>query len=207
MTIDPPDLEAQLAKLNDFIRSSGDRAKSYIQRGMIQFKLARIDESIADFDRAEQLDPSVTPYLWQRGLSYYYAERFSEGAKQFEIDLSVNTQDVEETVWRYLCIARDRGTKAARKSLLPVKNDPRRVMGQIYDLFAGNCTPEAVLAAGDREGKRGQFYSHLYLGLYCEVAGDVPGAKTYILAAASQYPLDDYMWHLTRIHAQLRGWT
>ncbi|MDY7015990.1 MAG: hypothetical protein SVX43_20810, partial [Cyanobacteriota bacterium] len=79
-------LEEQLVRLNEFIRKSPNRARSYIQRGMLQFKLARINESIADFDRAEQLDPALTPYLWQRGLSYYYAQKFEEGAQQFEID-------------------------------------------------------------------------------------------------------------------------
>jgi hypothetical protein len=36
---------------------------------MMQFKLGRIAASIADFDRAEQLDSALTPYLWQRDLS------------------------------------------------------------------------------------------------------------------------------------------
>ncbi|MDD1417526.1 hypothetical protein MEN41_23965, partial [Dolichospermum sp. ST_con] len=84
--------------------------------------LVKITDSIQDFDHAEKLDFQITPYLWQRGLSYYYAERFAEGAKQFEIDLTVNAQDVEETVWRYLCIAKLSGVAEARNCLLPVKN-------------------------------------------------------------------------------------
>ncbi|MHC5830069.1 MAG: hypothetical protein ACYT04_82610, partial [Nostoc sp.] len=115
----------------------------------------------------------IKPYLWQRGLSYYYAERFAEGAEQFEIDLTVNTQDVEETVWRYLCIARSLGVEEAQKSLLTVKNDPRRVMQRVYDLYAGNCTPDDVLTVGQSEGIKGNFYSHLYLGLYYEAQNNL----------------------------------
>jgi len=111
-------LENQLKTWNDAIASRPEDSKAYIQRGMVNFKLARIAPSIQDFDRAEELDSSIMPYLWQRGLSYYYAERYAEGAKQFEVDLKVNSQDVEETVWRYLCIARSQGVTAAQNSLL-----------------------------------------------------------------------------------------
>ncbi|MGK7873184.1 MAG: hypothetical protein AB4426_07695 [Xenococcaceae cyanobacterium] len=199
-------LETELLRWNDIIHSQPNNPKAYVQRGMVNFKLARIDESIQDFDRAEKLASNITPYLWQRGLSYYYAERFEEGAKQFEIDLSVNPQDVEETVWRYLCIARLKGVTEARNSLLMVRNDPRRVMRSVYELYAGNCTIDDVLAAGKQEGRRGNFYSHLYIGLYYEVEEDVERSQEYILKAM-RYPLDDYMWYLACVHQRLRGWT
>ncbi len=111
-------LENELLRWNDAIASRPEDLRAYIQRGMVNFLLAIIAPSIQDFDRAEALDASITPYLWQRGLSYYYAERYAEGAKQFEVDLNLNSQDVEETVWRYLCIARSQGVTAAQNSLL-----------------------------------------------------------------------------------------
>jgi lipoprotein NlpI len=98
----------------------------YVQRGMTYFKMGCIAAAIADFDHAAQLNPALTPYLWQRGLAYYYAERFAEGAVQFERDLTVNGQDVEETVWRYLCQARLQGPHAAREALLSVITIPGR---------------------------------------------------------------------------------
>ena len=200
-------LEAQLKRWNEAIASRPEDPRAYIQRGMVNFKLARIDPSIQDFDRAEELDASITPYLWQRGLSYYYAERYPEGAQQFEVDLKVNSQDVEETVWRYLCIARSRGVTAAQNSLLVVRDDPRLVMRRVYDLYAGNCTINDVLAAGESSGKTGNFYSHLYLGLYWEAAGDEERSGHYILKAVTEYAIDDYMWHLAKVHQTLRGWT
>lgn len=199
-------LENELDRWNQIIGDRPNDPQAYVRRGMVNFKLAKIDESIADFDRAETLEPRLLPYLWQRGLSYYYAERFEEGAKQFEVDLTVNAQDVEETIWRYLCIARLKGVTEARNSLLVVRNDPRLVMRSIYELYAGNCSPNDVLAAGQKEGKRGNFYSHLYLGLYYEVESDQERACKYILKAVNEYPLDDYMWHLACVHQKLRGW-
>ncbi|MFB2877585.1 tetratricopeptide repeat protein [Floridanema aerugineum] len=198
-------LLAQLSSWNNVIRTNPQDAQAYIRRGMTNFKLANIAESIEDFDTAQKLEPSLTPYLWQRGLSYYYAEKFAEGANQFEIDLTVNSHDVEETVWRYLCIARFSGVYEARNTLLEVRNDPRKVMGCVYDLFAGNSTEEDVLIAGECEGKQGKFYSHLYLGLYYEAEEDVPKSQNYIVKAVG-YQLEDYMWYLACVHQKLRGW-
>ena len=196
----------ELSSWNNIIRSQPTDVKAYIRRGMVNFKLAKIEQSIEDFDTAEKLDSSVLPYLWQRGLSLYYAEEFEKGAEQFEIDLTVNSQDVEETVWRYLCMARLKGSMAARNSLLLVKNDPRPVMNCVYEMYAGKCTPEDVLAAGKKDGKRGNFYSHLYIGLYWEAESDDLQAQQYIVKAAQEYPLDDYMWYLAKVHQKLRGW-
>ena len=198
-------LLAQLSWWNNVIRTNPQDAKAFIRRGMTLFKLAKIAESIEDFDTAEKLEPTLTPYLWQRGLSYYYAEKFAEGANQFEIDLTVNSHDVEETVWRYLCIARFQGVNEAKNTLLEVRNDPRKVMRYIYDLFAGNCTAEDVLIAGESEGKQGRFYSHLYLGLYYEAEENVKKSQDYIVKAVS-YQLEDYMWDLAYVHQKLRGW-
>ncbi len=198
-------LENQLREWDAAIRSRPNEPKAYIQRGMVNFKLAKIAQSIQDFDTAEKLDTRLTPYLWQRGLSFYYAERFEEGAKQFEIDLTVNARDVEETVWRYLCIARQHGATEARNSLLAVKNDPRQVMRRVWELYAGNCAPEDVIAAGKIDGRRGLFYSHLYVGLYWEADSDMAGAREYITKAV-EWDLDDYMWYLARVHLVVRGW-
>jgi tetratricopeptide (TPR) repeat protein len=199
-------LENQLQECNNTINLQPSNVNAYVRRGMVHFKLGKITESIQDFDQAEKLDIQITPYLWQRGLSYYYAERFAEGAKQLEIDLTVNAQDVEETVWRYLCIARLSGVTEARNSLLPVKNDPRKIMKSVYDLFAGNCTTDDVLNVGKLGGLKGKFYSHLYLGLYYEAENNLELAQEYIVKAADEYKIDDYMWYLAVVHKQLRKW-
>ncbi len=199
-------LQKELDRYNKLILTHPNNSGAYVQRGMVKFKLAQINESIADFDTAEKLQPNLTPYLWQRGLSYYYAQRFTEGASQFEVDLTVNSQDVEETVWRYLCIARVQGSTEACKSLLTVKNDPRLVMRRVYDLYAENCSIEDVLSVGNLFDKRSKFYSHLYVGLYFEAANQPQEAQFYITKAADSYQIDDYRWYLARVHKILRGW-
>lgn len=200
------ELEQELAYWDNVLRTKPDTPIVFVRRGMTLFKLTRIAEAIADFDHAEQLDPNLTPYLWQRGLAYYYADRFEEGARQFEVDLQVNGRDVEETVWRYLCLAQLYGAASAQQTLLEVKNDPRAVMRQVYELFAGRCSSEVVLEVGDRQGTHGKFYSHLYVGLWREAAGETEQAKHHIGQAAQRYKVEDYMWNLAVVHQSVRGW-
>jgi len=199
-------LEQELQYWDGIVQANSRNPNAFVRRGMTQFKLGNIPASIQDFNQAEQLDARLTPYLWQRGLSYYYAQRFEEGASQFEIDLTVNGQDVEETVWRFLCIAQSQGVEAAIATLLPVRQDPRPFMRRVYDLYAGHCTIETLLAEAATEDERGKFYRHLYVGLYAEAHQDQVQAQEHLAIAAEQSPLDDYMWHLAIVHRQLRGW-
>jgi tetratricopeptide (TPR) repeat protein len=199
-------LESELQRLTRHLDTDPDQSKIYIQRGMTYFKLSHIAEAIADFDHAEHLKPALTPYLWQRGLAYYYADRFADGATQFEADLTVNKHDVEETVWRYLCQAQFQGTQVARVSLLPVRNDARPVMAWVYGLFAGECQAERVLARYRDAGRREQFYSSLYVGLYYEAERDALRARQYITQAAAMQVVDDYMGWVAMVHQSLRGW-
>jgi tetratricopeptide (TPR) repeat protein len=200
-------VEHELQRLHARLKADAENPQLYMHRGMAHFKLGDVTASIADFDRAEQLNPNLTPYLWQRGLAYYYAERFADGAKQFEVDLTVNGQDVEETVWRYLCQAQLHGAQAARAALLPIRNDSRPVMAWVYNLFAGACTTDAVLATSRGAGRRDRFYSHLYVGLYFEAEGDAARACQHVTQAAELQLLDDYMGWLAIVHQRLRGWS
>jgi tetratricopeptide (TPR) repeat protein len=199
-------LETELQRLTSHLEADPNNPQVYIQRGMVYFKLGSITAAIDDFDRAEHLNPALTPYLWQRGLAYYYAERFADGAKQFEVDLTVNGHDVEETVWRYLCQAQVQGAPAARASLLPVRHDARPVMAWVYKLFAGECDAETVLAQHRDAGRREGFYSALYVGLYAEAERDTMRARQYITQAAEMQVVDDYMGWVALVHQHLRGW-
>lgn len=200
------ELAQQLAAWDRVVRDRPQAAQAYVRRGMVRFQLAQIAAAIADFDQAERLQPQLTPYLWQRGLAYYYAGQFAEGATQFATDLQVNGQDVEETVWHCLCMAQLKGFAAAQQELLPVGRDRRPGLRAVYDLFAGRCEPTVVLQLGTTLGVAGQFYSQLYVGLHAEAQGDATTAQAHLTQAANDWQLDDYMWHLARVHCQLRGW-
>jgi len=76
-----------------------------VSLGMKRFTENKIEDSIELFDRADSAVPngSLTPYLWQRGISLYYTDRFKEGSNQFRYDVKVNPLDVEEIVWDIAC--------------------------------------------------------------------------------------------------------
>jgi tetratricopeptide (TPR) repeat protein len=204
---DPSSAASEVQRLTTALAENPMNAQLYIQRGMACFQLGDIEASIDDFDRAEQLTPTLTPYLWQRGIAYYYAERFEDGARQFEMDLTVNGHDVEETVWHYLCQAQAHSAAAARRALLPVRNDSRAVMNRVFELCAGACSAEQVIAQYRHAGRRDCFYSHLYVGLYFEATRDLEHARHHITQAAEMQMLEDYMGWVAIVHRRLRGWT
>jgi tetratricopeptide (TPR) repeat protein len=199
-------LASEVRRLTGDLEVDPQNPHLYIQRGMAAFRMGDVAAAIDDFDRAEHLNPALTPYLWQRGIAYYYAERFEDGAQQFEADLTVNGDDVEETVWRCLCQAQVQGMQAARDGLLPVRHDSRPVMRWVYQLFAGACGAEQVVAQGRDAGRRERFYSYLYVGLYFEAERDRARARQYINQAAEMQVIEDYMGWVAIVHQRLRGW-
>ncbi|QHN92782.1 uncharacterized protein DS421_17g586900 [Arachis hypogaea] len=81
-------------------------------------KLKSDERSLVEFDRAIELDPRQKAYLWQRGLSLYYLDRFEEGAEQFRLDVAQNSNDTEESICCFLCEAQLYGVDEARKRYL-----------------------------------------------------------------------------------------
>ena len=201
--IDITVLENELMRWNKKLRISPFDARNYIYRGMTYFKLARLETSLKDFNQAEKLNPQLTPYLWPRGLVYYYLAKYAQGARQFELDLSVQSQDIEETLWYYLCMAQLENPSEAKECLLPVKFDSRLIMRQIYQFFRGESSLQNLLAVGRRESVYAVFYSNLYAGLYFDAHGDTLRAQFYINQAV-KYPINDYMWYLACVHQKLR---
>jgi lipoprotein NlpI len=176
-------------------------AEAFIRRGMQRFTLAQIPESLADFDRAIELDPRQSPYLWQRGIALYYAGRFDDGRKQFDLHQTVNGNDVENSAWRYLCMARVRDVKAARKALMPISGDPRVPMMQIHALYKGDAGVDDVLAAAG-QSREAVFYAHLYIGLWYEAAGNAKRAREHIRKAVDE-KTGGYMGDVARVHLKL----
>jgi lipoprotein NlpI len=181
----------------------------YHLRGQELFKLGRFSESVADFDKYLEARPSERPKHWQRGISCYYAGKFREGAAQFDAYQTVDGNDVENAVWRFLCQARSEGIEKARASLLKVGTDKRIPLMEVYALFAGKSQPADVLAAAKNGNPRPEelkarlFYANLYLGLYFDVTGDRKLALKHLTAAAEQYEKYGYMGEVARVHKDL----
>ncbi|WP_330202284.1 hypothetical protein [Cyanobacterium sp. Dongsha4] len=200
--IDANTLELDLSKCNKKLKIFPFDPRLYIKRGMIFFKLARLNESLKDFNKAEELNPQLTPYLWQRGLTYYYLGKYAKAGRQFELDLSVNSQDIEETLWLYLAIAKLENPQNAQECLLPVKYDTRGFMRQIYQVFAGKSDISTLTNINTNSSLKEVFFYFLYAGLYYFAHGDNTQANLYIQKAI-EVKIDDYMWYLACVHLNI----
>lgn len=201
------------ALLTKAIEIDKEQATAYYARGRVNFQLGKIKESVQDFDAYVKRRPQVESRQWERGIALYYAGEFERGAKQFELYQTFHDNDVENSVWRFLCMARTQGAKKARQVMLPIKNDRRVPMMQVFEMYRGKITPADVLAAVQADKPTGDvlagrsFYAHLYLGLYYEAVGKKQEAEKYIQLAAQDKlktspRINTYMWDVARIHWQ-----
>ncbi len=180
-----------------------------VSLGEARFKAGDISGSIAAFDVAVELDRTLAPRLWQRGISHYYAGRLGDCIHQFETHRTVNPQDVENSVWHFLCVAARDGFDTARKHVMPVDRDNRVPMAEILSLFRGTGSEDAVIKAAERASMTGmgdtpRFYAHLYLGLFKEAVGDGDSSAEHMRKAVSFRDPGNYMWQVGRIHRSLR---
>eukprot|EP00873_Tetraselmis_striata_P011117 jgi/Tetstr1/431381/TSEL_021072.t1 len=199
------------ATLSPATQVSAASARSLVFTGQERFQKGEVMASVRDFDAALELQPSLKPYLWQRGLSLYYADQFQEGLEQFTSDVAVNPNDTEEAIWAFLCEARLSGFEAARGHMLQVGRDRRAVMRIAYDTFreAESAEQLVALAAKSPSGGGDAFYSQLYAALFNEAKGDAEAAQA-LMTAAVRTPYaqrsGDYMASLAAVHCQQRGW-
>ena len=197
---------------SDAIEREPSFAPAYRLRGREQFRIGKVKAAVRDFDRFVELRPGDESRQWERGIAYYYAKQYQQGADQFALYQTYHSSDVENSVWRFLCMVPTEGIEKARAQMLPIRDDRRIPMMQIYDMYRGTLQPGDVLEAaqlgqpaGDRAAGR-LFYAHLYIGLYYEATGEQKKAARYIRLAADEElakngEINRYMWDVARIHA------
>lgn len=180
-------------------------AGEVLDRAIDDFLAGRMTESVAGFDQVAKLSPEAAPQLWQRGIALYYAGRYRDCRAQFESHRTVNPNDVENPAWHFICVARAESPEKARAALLPVGPDQRPPMGEIYQMFKGTLSPDAVLkAAGTEPGA--QFYAELYVGLYYDALNDDARARQHLTNAASPRfaNVGGYMYRVATLHPRIR---
>jgi lipoprotein NlpI len=203
------DFKSAILDYSALLKLEPGSAKFYQSRGAAHFRAGNIVESIEDYDKYLAAYPDREPYHWQRGISHYYAGRFKEGAAQFELHRSVNPNDVENSVFHFICNVPLVGVQEAREGLIPIKQDVRIPMMKVLDMYAGRATPEAVLARANEGNppahilKNQLFYAHLYIGLYYEALGKKQGTAKHVRLAATEYFSPHYMGDVARVHWEI----
>lgn len=202
--------EAAEADLGKVLELAPDDAVVAKQRGILRLRLGAIDGAISDFDRYAARRPERLAELWQRGIALYYARRFEEGRKQFELHRTVNPQDVENSAWHFACVARLEGFDKARERVLPVEGDTRVPMREIQALLEGKAAPEEVEKAADRveapqRREEARFYARLYLGLFEEARGRLDLAAKHLAEATRGSEQFGIMGVVAQLHADWLG--
>jgi lipoprotein NlpI len=185
--------------------------KTYVlavdRRGGERFKLGMIQESIDDFNTYLKANPKDEPGHWRRGISFYYAGKYAEGAKQFYDGRVVFGADVENAFWHFLCNARKDGVEKARKSLLALDGEDKRVpLMRVYDMLQGKAKPAEVIETAEKaslekdDRNEALFYAHLYVALYYEATGDADKCREHLIPAVEKYPIGHYMWDVANVH-------
>jgi len=199
--------------LDEIVKQEPGNAAAWYRLGCENFRIGKFKQSVASFDQYVKLEPAAERKLWERGISHYYAGMYKEGAEQFALYQTYHDNDVENSVWRYICMAKTEGIKKAREEMLPIKNDPRIPLMTAYAMFQGKATPEDLLKKA-HEGEPAPevlagrlFYAQLYLGLYYEAHSKPELARKYITLAWKDHQktqqISRYMWNVARVHAEL----
>jgi hypothetical protein len=189
-----------IAVLLLYVPLAAQEPRAVFDKAVADFEAGRVTESAAGFDALVKLAPSAAPELWQRGIALYYAGRYQDCRAQFELHRTVNPNDVENAVWHFLCVARAESPEKARAAILPVGPDSRVPMRQVYEMFRGSLSPDRVLtAAGSRPS--GEFFAHLYVGLYYEALRDKRALEHIRMAAAARFAdAGGYMHTVAKVH-------
>jgi len=187
------------------LQRAADSPRALLDRAIDDFLAGRVSESVVGFDRVAALAPDAAPQLWQRGIALYYVGRYDDCRKQFESHRTVNPNDVENPAWHFLCVSHAESPQKARAALLPVGPDQRSPMREVYEMFKGTMSPDAVLAAAG-QSISARFYAELYVGLYYEATGKKTEALTHLKAAAAERyaSAGGYMHRVAALHPLLR---
>lgn len=177
--------------------------------GAAEFMRGDMKAALEAWDHQVKVHKASYAPHWQRGIALYYAGRYKEGREQFEAYQAVDGNDVENSVWKLMCEAREegRGLAKGRKGMLPIGLDRRVPMMEVLDLFAGKSTIEKVKAqtaqAPKNQGEKPKFYEALYLGLFEDLQGHADAATGHFKRAMELEPASVYMREVGRVHHDL----
>lgn len=73
-----------------------DRARTYVNRGVLQLRQRDFSTARADFDAASKIDPDLGEAWVNRGAAYVGEERYSDALGQIDRGLSLGVKDPEK---------------------------------------------------------------------------------------------------------------
>lgn len=200
------ELEESLERLNALIKDEPSRY--HHDRAEVHFRLGHFRESIKDYDTAADFGwPHDEDSCWERGLAQYYAGDFSDGRDQFYRYHRVGPLDIENGLWRFLCIAEEEGIEKARNTVIEYSRRVRVPFPELLALYLGNGSAEAVLKAAQvpalspEERTFNLFNASYYLAKYYEIVGEKDEALIHARQAL-KHKIPHFMYACAEIDAK-----
>jgi len=76
-----------------------DRARTYVNRGVLQMRQRNYDGAVNDFNEASRIDPSLGEAFVNRGAAFVGTSRFGEGLSQIDQGLALGVKDPEKAYY------------------------------------------------------------------------------------------------------------
>ncbi len=127
-----------------------DKADLQQAVGEILFLCGKAEDSIPYFDKANTLMPDMAPHNWQRGVAPRLYRKFAEGADQFGSHHEVNPDDVENSAWYFLCVAKTKGRQAAEASVINSRGDRREPMMSVLKMLQERLSRTKCCSSQDK---------------------------------------------------------
>ena len=198
-------LEKSLASLNDLI--SDKPTRYHHDRAELHFRLGNFKESIEDYDTAVKFGwPHDDNSCWERGLAQYYGGDFKGGKEQFTRYHRVGALDIENGIWRLLCVAEDEGIKTAQETVIGYPHRVRPPFPELLALYLGKGKPEEVIqeakngVTSEQELTVNLFNAHYYLGKYFEILDEKQLALTHFEKALT-HRIPHFMYACAEVDA------
>jgi tetratricopeptide (TPR) repeat protein len=76
-----------------------DRARTYVNRGVLQMRQRDFVGAVSDFDAASRIDPDLGEAFVNRGAAYVGSQRYGEGVVQIDQGLALGVKDPEKAYY------------------------------------------------------------------------------------------------------------
>jgi lipoprotein NlpI len=208
--LDRGDSAAAIALADGIVKDFDKEPVAWRSAGDLYLRAGAVKKSIPQFLRYIERYPEREPDLWQYGIALAFAGEYKAGAKLFELHRTVNSNDVENALWHFYCVAKDTSPEAAKLAILPAPGDRRVPMDLLLKLYRGEADEQAVRAAvaalpkGSQQAEMGNYYAELYLAMHADALGQRDRAIELATKAAATKDVN-YMTDIGRVYlARLR---
>jgi tetratricopeptide (TPR) repeat protein len=127
-------------ELTKAIQNDPNFYKAYINRGLVNYKLAFYQDAIDDFTKAIQLKPLDYKAYYNRGIVYYILDNFKAAESDFTNAIEINPDNADAYFNRGLVYKHEDNSKGAladfyKAGLLYIKDNKRKDAYECVDLI------------------------------------------------------------------------